>query len=297
MWSRTDAEGTGADDAPVDFLRELRIAIVGLGLMGGSCALALREKCAAVLAVEPDENTRALALAQGVVDAVSASPEEILPAADVIILAAPVRTILQTLEVLPRWHPGHAVVMDIGSTKQAIVEAMDALPSRFDPIGGHPMAGKAVSGLQHAEGDLCRGAPFALTPLPRTTPRARRVAAAVVDAVGAVPLWMDAATHDRYAAAVSHAPYVLSLALALATEEEEAALAGPGFRSMTRLASSSPRMMEDILRTNRTAVLAALQRFRGTLAALETALEADDEAALRALLSQGPVRREQLLGE
>ena len=297
MWSRTDAEGTGTDDAPADFLRNLRIAIVGLGLMGGSCALALREKCAALLAVEPDENTRALALAQGVVDAVSASPEELLPAADVILLAAPVRTILQTLEALPRWHSGTAVIMDIGSTKQAIVEAMDALPSRFDPIGGHPMAGKAVSGLRHAEGDLCHGAPFALTPLPRTTARARRIAEAVVAAVGAVPLWMDAATHDRYAAAVSHAPYVISLALTLATAAEEATLAGPGFRSMTRLAISSPRMMADILQTNRFAVLGALQRFRGVLGILEAALEADDEAALRALLSRGPQRREQLLGE
>ncbi len=293
MWSQTDAAEEAGGEA--DFLRGFRIAIVGLGLMGGSLALALRGKVAALLAVEPDASTRALAREQGVVDDISATPEAILPAADVVVLAAPVGVILQALEALPRWHSGHAVVMDIGSTKQAIVAAMDALPPRFDPIGGHPMAGKAVSGLRHAEADLCRGAPFALTPLPRTSPRARRVAEALVAAVGAFPLWMDAATHDRYAAAVSHAPYVISLALALATPEAEAVLAGPGFRSMTRLAASSPRMMADILHTNRPAVLASLRRFRETLAILEDALAADDPAALHALLSQGPPKRERLL--
>jgi len=207
-----------------DVLREARVAIVGLGLIGGSLALALKGRCALLLGADPDPRTRALALEQGVVDVVSPDAAAILPQADVVILAAPVRTILQLLDDLPKWHPGHAVVLDVGSTKAEITARMAALPDRFDPIGGHPMAGKEKGGLCHAEATLFRGAVFALTPLERTSAHARALALALVAAVGAFPLWLTPEAHDQYAAAVSHAPYLLSLALTLATTEEAASL-------------------------------------------------------------------------
>ncbi len=292
-------ESSVASDTPdffaEDALREARVAIVGLGLIGGSLALALKGRCALLLAADPDPRTRALAMERGVVDVISPEAAAVVPQADVVVLAAPVRTILHLLDELPALHPGRAVVMDVGSTKKEIVDRMATLPERFDPIGGHPMAGKEKGGLCHAEATLFRGAVFALTPLSRTSARARRVASALVAAVGAFPLWLNADTHDQYAAAISHAPYLLSLALTLATPEEAAVLAGPGFRSTTRLASSPPGVMADILLTNRAWVLKALRGFRGQLAAIEAALASGDEAALRALLAQGPVRREALL--
>ncbi len=306
MWPRTEEPPFGpaasADEGEADFpaaaahlLKEQRVAIVGLGLIGGSLALALRGRCARLLAVERDPDARALAQARSVVDEVSEAPERILPQADVVVLATPVQAIVELLARLPEWHPGPAVVLDVGSTKTAIVAAMAALPPRFDPVGGHPMAGKETSGLAQAEAGLFRGAPFALTPLPRTTGRAKALAAALVESVGARALWLDPLTHDRWVAAVSHLPYLVSLALTLATPAEAAVLLGPGFRSTSRLAASSPRMMGDILSTNREAVLAALAGFEQRLAALRAALQAGDEPALEALLAQGPARRAALL--
>ncbi len=297
MWPPTEADAAEAD-FPADFaLHEARLAILGLGLIGGSLALALRGQCAALLGADPDPEARALARASGALDAVAADPAAVLPNADVVVLAAPVRAILALLDTLPALHPGQAIVLDVGSTKAAITARMAALPPRFDPIGGHPMAGKEHGGFAHAEAPLFRDAPFVLTPLPRTTARARAFGLALARALGARPLWLDAATHDRHAAAISHLPYLLSLALTLATPPEAARIAGPGFRSTTRLASSPPRMMADILATNRRPVLEALHRFRSTLDALETALAARDAPALETLLAQGPPRRSALLSK
>ncbi len=299
MWPPTEADDGEADfaaDFAADFpLHRARVAIVGLGLIGGSLALALQGQCAALLGADPNPEARALAQASGAFDAVADDPAALLPAADAVILAAPVRAILTLLDALPGWHPGQAIVLDVGSTKTAITARMAALPPRFDPIGGHPMAGKEHGGFAHAEADLFHGAPFVLTALPRTTPRARALARTVVRAVGAHPLWLDAATHDRHAAAISHLPYLLSLALTLATPPEAARMAGPGFRSTTRLAASPPHMMADILTTNRRPVLEALRRFRTSLDALEAALASDDLRALQALLAQGPPQRRRLL--
>ncbi len=289
------SERSETDFLDPDVLRKARVAIVGLGLIGGSLALALKGQCALLLAADPDPRTRALALERGVVDVVSPDAAAILPQADVVILATPVRTILQLLDDLPKWHPGHAVVLDVGSTKAEITARMASLPDRFDPIGGHPMAGKENGGLCHAEATLFQRAVFALTPLERTSMHARAMALALVEAVGALPVWLTPETHDQYAAAVSHVPYLLSLALTLATTEAAASLAGPGFRSTTRLAASPPKVMGDILLTNREPVLTALQDFRKQLTALEAALASDDEEALLALLAQGPTRRKALL--
>lgn len=299
MWPPTEADDGEADfaaDFAADFpLHRARVAIVGLGLIGGSLALALQGQCAALLGVDPSPEARALAQASGALDAISDDPAALLPAADVVILAAPVRTILALLDALPSWQPSPAIVLDVGSTKTAITTRMAALPPRFDPIGGHPMAGKEHGGFAHAEANLFRDAPFVLTPLPRTTPRARAFALTLVGALQARPLWLDATTHDRHAAAISHLPYLLSLALTLSTPPEAARIAGPGFRSTTRLAASPPHMMADILTTNRRPVLEALRHFRTTLDALETALANDDPRALKALLAEGPPQRHRLL--
>jgi len=264
-----------ADTEPDFTLANSTLAIIGLGLMGGSLALALRGKCRAVLAADPNPTTQQLARQFRVVDEICASPADILPRADFVILAAPVQVILSQIANLPSHHPGSPVVMDIGSTKTDIVAALDALPPRFDPIGGHPMTGKETAGLGSADADLYRGAAFALTPLARSTRRARMLAEELVQSIGAHPLWLDAETHDAWVAATSHLPYLVAAALALATPEEVHPLVGPGFRSTSRVAGSDPRMMRDILLTNRAAVLAALDRYKTALSHLETLLATD----------------------
>lgn len=268
-------------------LQNARIAILGLGLMGGSLALALQGKCAALFGVDPDPAALSLAIEKGIVSRASADPTSVLPQAELVILAAPVRTIIEILNELPNLHSGEAVVLDLGSTKTQIVEAMSCLPPRFDPIGGHPMCGKETFSLANADPRLFEGAPFALTPLPRTSEKARNLAEELVCTIGARPLWLDAETHDRWVAATSHLPHLLSVALTLATPHEAAPLIGPGFRSMARLARSSPAMRLDILATNRENILEVLGRFRTQLDLLETCLTNDDYNTLWEMLVQG----------
>lgn len=195
-----------------------------------------------------------------------------LPQTDLLILAAPVRATLETLGRLQADSRSRVVVLDICSTKTQVLAAMQQLPENFDPIGGHPMCGREVSGLQHADPELYQNARFVLSPLQRTSPQASVLAQEVVQALGAKALFLDAETHDRWAAHTSHLPYLLAAALSLSLPEQSTPLAGPGIRSTARLAGSSVTMMSDILHTNRENVLQALHGLRLQLDGLEQAL-------------------------
>ena len=148
--------------------------------MGGSLALGLRGKCAAIYGIDPHQATLELALSQHIVDRADCDPAKLLPEADLVILATPVPAILNLLEQLPRFTSNRCIVMDLGSSKQLIVEAMSRLPEQFDPIGGHPICGKEKLSLANAERTLYYAAPFLLTPLERTTPRALSAANQII---------------------------------------------------------------------------------------------------------------------
>jgi prephenate dehydrogenase len=274
----------------VTTLSQTTVAIFGLGLMGGSLALGLRGKCAQIIGIDPDPETCTLARARQVVDRVLSNPAQV-GKAGLVVLATPIQGILTLIEQLPSLHPGSPIVLDLGSTKTDICRALDNLPARFDPIGGHPMCGKETAGLANADPAIYQGAAFALTPLARTGTRARSLAGEVAAALGAAPLWLDAATHDEWVAATSHLPYLLSAALALATPEETAPLIGSGFRSTARLAGSNPHMMSDVLATNRASILRALARFRTALDRVETLLS-EDNPTLTATLAEAQTKRE-----
>ncbi len=277
-------------------LLDCRVAILGLGLMGGSLALKLRGQCRRLLGCDPDPATLALARQWRLADRLTDQASEILPQADLVILATPVGEILKLLAALPELHPGAAAVLDLGSTKAQIVMRMQALPARFDPLGGHPMCGKERGGLASAEADLYHAATFAFTPLVRTSPGLRSLAEQLARLLGANPLWLEAETHDRWAAAVSHAPYLVSNALAAVTPPEARPLVGPGFRSAARLAPTAWTMMRPILQTNRPHILEGLERARQQIEALEQALAEEDWLALERLTAQGGANYEALVG-
>ena len=297
------------DDSGFTNLATARVTIVGLGLMGGSLALALAGRCCEIIGVDADPAPLAAALRRGLIHR-AADFDSALADSDFVILAVPVRAILAQLAHLrqsptPPQHRPNAqrcglpiTLLDLGSTKSQVLRAMSQLPPHLDPLGGHPMCGKEISGLGNADSDLYRGKTFVLCPLDRTSDRALTLARELVSAIGARPLIMDAETHDQIAAAVSHLPYVVAIALmraALAKDNEGLwQMTASGFRDTTRLAASDLTMMTDILLTNRSAVLAALTGFKTELDSLTTAIESGDLEALRSALESAQRKRSEM---
>jgi prephenate dehydrogenase len=287
------------DKHAMPVLAEARLTVVGLGLMGGSLAMACKQGglCREVIGVTRRLETVRLALALGAVHYATTQLVEGLSGADIVVLAAPVRTIIHQLGQLATMPLRTCLLLDLGSTKRNIVTAMQTLPPQVQPVGAHPMCGKETSGLAAAEPALFQGAPWVLVPLPRTSPQALELARELALAVGARPLVLDAERHDRLVAAISHLPYALAVALVLATAELGAqddtawTLAASGFRDTSRLAASDVDMMLDILVTNRIAVGEALARASAQLGRLADLIARGDEEALRALLSHAKAQR------
>jgi prephenate dehydrogenase len=275
------------------------VCIVGLGLMGGSLALALRQsddwRNARIIGVNRGEAAISAARAAGAIDAGTTNLSAGVAEADVVVLATPVRTILRLLPQVAEYAKPGAVVLDLGSSKATICAALDALPAHLEPVGGHPLCGKETAGFAAADAALYVGRPFVLCPLPRTSAAALAQAANLARAIGAHPLVVDPATHDRAVAAISHLPYAVAVSLvnAVAAEGDDLAwtLASSGFRDTSRVAGSDVDMMLDTLLTNREAVLGWIDVFTDQLAALRGALAAGDEDALAARLSAAQQRR------
>lgn len=265
--------------------------------MGGSLALALRAAGWAerLIGVGRDPAVLAAAKAAGAIDAGTSELAAGVASADVVVLATPVRTILRLLpEVGDHARPG-ALIMDLGSTKQQICRAMIGLPEGLEPVGGHPMCGKEVAGFAAAEATLFQGRPFVLCPVSRTAPTALALARSLAQAVGARPVVLEPALHDRAVGAISHLPYALAVSLMSIVNAGSTptawSLAAGGFRDTSRVAGSDVSMMLDILLTNREAVLAWLDAFAVPLAELRAELDRGDEDALRERLTAARANR------
>ncbi len=276
------------------------ICIIGLGLMGGSLALALREAGwrGRITAVSRNPATLAAAESGGAIDRGFTELAAGVAGAGMVVLATPVRTLLRQLpEVGSHARPG-AIVLDMGSTKADICAALAGLPPGLEPVGGHPMCGKERAGFQAADASLYRGRTFVLCPLPRTGEVALRSTHELVDAIGAQPLILDPAAHDRAAAAISHLPYALAVALVNAVAEAADplawTLAASGFRDTSRVAASDVDMMLDILLSNRRNVMEWLRAYARQFAGLYDALAEQDEPALRRQLTAAQEARTRL---
>lgn len=278
-----------------DLLSVQDVAIFGLGLMGGSMALALRGKCRSITGIESDQHAQQVALDLNVVDQIFPFPPSRPVPASLVILAAPILTNIRILSELHSYCSGPAVVLDIGSTKTTTLRQMELLPDNFTPIGGHPMCGKEKKSIDHAEASLYQGAVFALSPLPRTTASAQELAQELVLALGSVPLWIDAATHDNWVAFTSHLPYLLANALASTTPPAASPLVGPGFKSTSRLAGSNLAMMMDILISNHDNVLSTLIEYQSNLQQIHDLLEHKRWDELKLLLEAGAEQRNVLV--
>jgi prephenate dehydrogenase len=260
-----------------------RIGIVGLGLIGGSIALAAREIWPASLVIAVDnKDVLETAMRLHAID-VAADDAVVLAEADVIILAAPVRQNLLLLESLDEHVGQPAVVTDTGSAKRAIVEAAKLLPPRFTFIGGHPLGGAAASGLEHARPDLFKGRPWLFTPRGDSGGESLDKLVAFVRAMGADPRILDAAAHDRLLAFLSHLPQLTASALMQVVGDAVGAngleLAGRGLIDTTRLASSPAEIWRDIAATNADEIGQALDTLIDLLQELRGDLTTGDRLA------------------
>jgi len=273
-----------------DSFRIGRLAVIGLGLIGGSFVKAIRHAGLAdsIIGYDRAADTMSAALAAGALDEGAETPHAAVANADVIVLATPVRVIISLLEELAPALAPHAKVFDLGSTKREIVAAMNRLPVSVEAIGGHPMAGKTHGGWAATDGTLFQNAPFALCATERTSIIEGSWAETIVRAIGAKPLFLDPVEHDEAVARVSHLPYILSSTLVRAAQPTGAALqlAAGSYRDTSRVSAHDPRMYGDILLTNRDNVLAAVRRAQDVLGELESALDNGDEEALKIWMKQ-----------
>ncbi|MBI5930308.1 MAG: prephenate dehydrogenase/arogenate dehydrogenase family protein [Chloroflexi bacterium] len=254
--------------------------IIGLGLMGGSLAMALRGHVNRITAQDANPANLEAALQSGVIDGVGG-----LEQADIVILAVPsdrIPLLIQQICTSGQLKNG-ALVMDIGSTKGRICDTLDTLPKQVAAIGGHPMCGLAENGYRNAIPTLFKGARFVLCETVLTTPAAREVAEKLVTIIGARPLWMDRYRHDALTALTSHLPHVLSFALMRlameASAEDEALfqLAAGGFDGATRLARTEENMITGMFTTNAAQIRPLLARLRNHIDTLDALFDNPDE--------------------
>lgn len=266
-----------------------RLAVLGVGLIGGSVALALKRAGLVERVVGYGRNRANLeqALALGVIDEIADSPELAVAGADCVLLAMPVGGMAEAFGRIAPHLAGHAVVTDAGSTKQDVIAAARrGLGDRIAQfVPGHPIAGAEKSGASAALTDLYAGRNVILTPLPENAPATVSAVAALWRACDAQVLEMTPAEHDRIFAAVSHLPHLAAFALVdeLAARPEAALYfrhAGSGFRDFTRIAGSSPEMWRDIALANREALVGELDTYIARLSHLRDALAAGDGASL-----------------
>ena len=284
----------GSASAPAEPPVFEKVAIVGLGLIGGSIALAARQTWPAGLVIGVDDKAvLERAMVRHAID-VAADDPIVMAEADLVILAAPVRENLAILADLEQNVPGRAVITDVGSAKRDIVDAAQALPSRFTFIGGHPLGGAPRSGIEQARPDLFRDRPWLFTPANDrhgdTLERLERF----VTALGATPHVLSAADHDRLMAFLSHLPQLAASAVMHVVGEEIGAdglsLSGRGLADTTRLASSPADIWREICAANADEIRTALDRLIAELQ--ETRDGLSDEHAIDRLFESAATWRE-----
>jgi prephenate dehydrogenase len=284
----------------------LKVAVLGVGLIGGSIGLAARARThASVTGWDPDSDVRARALALGAIDAAASDIAAAVTGADVVFVAAPVGALVQTVRAALDASDPRTIVTDAGSTKRLVVD--EIADTRF--IGGHPLAGSELSGVAHAREDLFDGATWFLCP--GGSPKERERLSELIAGLGATTVEIDAGAHDRLMATVSQLPHVLANLLvaqaAAAGRDDEAVAAGrddgmrgavgPSFRDATRVAGSNSAIWTDIYMSNHDLLIAAIDDLSARLARVRELLANGDELALRCWNEQARAERAVLPGE
>jgi prephenate dehydrogenase len=277
-----------------------QLGLIGCGLMGGSFALALKRAglVKRVVGYSKSPSTTERARQMGVIDVEAPSALLAVSGADLVLLAVPVSATESTFKAIRHLLNKNTLVMDVGSTKRDVVDAARRVLK--DQVGifvpAHPIAGKEVSGVEHADANLYQGRQVILTPIERTMTAQLEKAQKVWSALGCDVKLMSPEAHDAAYAAVSHLPHMIAFAMMNAIigqqqAEEMLSLAGPGFRDFSRIAASDPQMWRDVLMSNREELMMQSKLFQRALHTLEQALAQSDIDKLETLIDQASQTR------
>lgn len=272
-----------------------QVAIVGVGLLGGSLALAAKQRGMAtqVVGIGRDATKLDELVQRGLVDSATTDLAEGVAAADLVVVCTPVETVAATVNQLMPLVTPECLITDVGSTKQTIVEQVAATsPAGPTFIGSHPLAGDHRSGAEFARGDLFDGRVAVVTPGEHDPPEAISRVQQFWQACGARTVVMSAAEHDAALAATSHLPHLVASVLAGSTSPEVLELAATGWLDTTRIAAADPTLWRQIFASNRTQVLEALRNFETRLASVREALANGDDEQLELQLAEGKQTRD-----
>ncbi len=280
----------------------MRVAVLGVGLIGGSIGLAARRRLGArVAGFDPDDATLERALERAARDAAFPSVAEAVDGADAVFCAAPVGALPALVSEALATSGDDAVITDAGSTKRGLIAGLPETPERERFIGGHPLAGAETSGIEHARPDLFEGARWYLVPTESSSGLMYDRLHRLIAELGARPLAIDADTHDRVMATVSHLPHVIANVLAaeaghaLGDESERAPEVGPSFRDTTRVAGANPAIWTDIFASNREALAGEIEAVVNRLRDAAELLRSGDDEALAAWHREALANRRRLL--
>ena len=277
-----------------------QLGVIGCGLIGGSFALALKRAglVRRVIGYSKSPSTTEQARRLGVIDTAAESALLAVSGSDIVLIAVPVSATEATFKAIRHLVEPGALLMDVGSTKRDVVDAARrVLKDRIASfVPAHPIAGKEVSGVEHADADLYSGRQVILTPIERTLTLQLQKAVDVWSALGCRVVQMSPESHDAAFAAVSHLPHLISFALMNAISgqpqgKDYLSLAGPGFRDFTRIAASDAKVWRDIMISNREELLAQTKIFQRNLQALELMISSGNGDALEGLIEQASLTR------
>jgi prephenate dehydrogenase len=279
-----------------------QLGLIGCGLMGGSFALALKRAglVKRVVGYSKSPSTTERARQMGVIDVEAPSALLAVSGADIVLLAVPVAATEATLKAIRHLVTKDMLIMDVGSTKRDVIDSARRVlrdnAGSFVPC--HPVTGKEVSGVEHADPDLYTGKQVIITPIDRTYPTQLQNAVKVWEGLGCNVLKMAPEAHDAAFAAVSHLPHLIAFALinGVTTQphgKDYLSLAGPGFRDFTRIAASDSKMWRDILLANKNELLAQSKLFQSSLQEMERLIESGDGETLEGIIAQASEARAQ----
>ncbi|WHH56894.1 prephenate dehydrogenase [Petroclostridium sp. X23] len=257
------------------------VTVIGLGLIGGSIAKALKERCGIdkIIGIDNNDNTLQQAIDEGIISVALNDVSTEMHQSDIVFVCTPVNKTIEWIQKAASVVPHHCIITDVGSTKAHLINQVEKLPEMFHFIGGHPMAGSEQSGYMSSKSHLFENAYYIISPCEKSTHDDIQILKELAECFGSIPIEIPPELHDKVTGAISHVPHIISAALVNMVKDLDTSgqymqkLAAGGFKDITRIASSNPEMWHNICFSNKDAILDILDVYLGLLNTYKTYIE------------------------